>query len=1838
VPALRYNAFRVAMGKLPAGLAPFGITDAALPRPLLTVDALTQAAEGMLRSCMLAEAAPVLLLLHAVTHDSLVADACPHAAAAAYALMLRWADASRLSNVVASGVAQLRPFLQLTQAEIARYEAPILLLERRNATADADGPNRASGATAAREVASLHRDTLAAGAAESGHGGSSSSAGAGGSGDASAAYQVHSAWLVLCEHAVSSGGHLQVLELMAETARHAAAYRDQRALWRLAVLQGRACFLQGQLREAVQVLLHASRAAPAGCGVAPQDWVPSLLRPLVHALLAAGHYGDACLAAHSAAAALEAACSVPLSPVAAAESAAVQAAAAVAVVPASAAGAAVGLDAASCQPSVATAAHPGGRVGAPILNLDAVEARVQALVLLGTAAAAFGAYLKRNPRMAPGVSLAEGASDSSGASGAWLWLPHWRTAAAAFSAAEELAASCALSSAFSHPSAILQAHACALLACASEAPALHGLRLGSPVALTADTAPAGAGAQQALLAAGLQGADAPLLALRGLDTAYAALAAAAGTVPRRRAEDSAGDAADAAASPGIVRLPLLSFYDPTASVTAALRAAAGQQAADAAPSARIGAGGGLATAGAVWVAALQRALSLLTRAEQAAAEQLASLAGGSAGSEDGEGEEDGGNGEYVERSLSLHVPDGHRLPAHPERDDREHQEEASTPADAATGGASGPILQLHASSVSRVLSARLASLRALRAATSARLYDAHRLAALSCERSVAACLAANPIARFMRRSDLQHSRSGAAPAANGVLAALRHAVASKPGHPDADGEGAGLLLGAADPAHGDPAILGSSAADAADAALHLVASGLALRRAAVQSVWEACEAADPLTAVEASGAAVLQAMWAPLRPAAERRGVVAPEPEAPTGAASEAGAASAGDASARGREKKGAGAAASAGSARAPVASASATGRGGAGGKDGGKAGKDAAPATPAAAQAGAGALVPFDGTTSDVMPLKLEQLPPVEHSRLLAALSPAALAAQPQAAGRLGERSELPSVPEAAESKEATAAAMQAAEDVCRTLHGRASAALFRGLSGCLDAASREAFAGADAGSSPSQLYDAAEAAAAELVECFGTRDPLRCFLALATYQSLAARRAMLRAFTCAAAAGGGSPNPQLASMAFLARLQSEGLVCAADTEAAALTRSLLAQSSLAFRLLDIPTAPRPLTDALACIPAGGRLAVVQLSASGDALYLGVCVREAAEAASAGEGAAGSPTHAVHVAASLPSHVAGVRAVVHKLPLAEVDQGRLQELVARVRSIAEGSGADLQAAVAAAAEAEGGRSSAVDQAAEFELQPGGNRAAPLRSARAPLDAVNDKLTALLADFNSFAAPLFANAPGAGSSGDGGAGPARPQEVGVAALLSRGAPLVLCVDPLLAELPWEGLSGLAQACSCMTRDFSLHVHAARAAAGAQLRQHGPRALTVRPGEWAHPADAPSGGSAAPSAAAAAGGCDALLSNLVYICDPRGDETESTGDQAQSGAYPSISSLLRALVEPPPAAAGDVPPSAGAGKAPPAAKKDATAAAKAASAGNGGKPVPSAAESTTPSDASLQQGEPAALHAGSPLLQLLGLPNPVGSLAVDGAGLRLASEWSGVVGAPGSPLDASAMLRTMRSAPFRAAPAPATAEAVAPAAGAAPVAGGGLIAYGHGRLLSHVAPQLLAQLTSLPGLRFALLLDAVSNGSSGPWASQQESVKRGLEGRLQLEGAWGTAALLTLQGVGAIVVNQWASTPAANHALLSGVLTAAAHAPSVSLAQAVWRTFRDPAALLPHDGRAVAPGSAGPPPGVAKLRVLLNPVVYGLPHLSLLNPRPLPVPHADVTAAGSAGSGRGAPPV
>jgi hypothetical protein len=719
---------------------------------------------------------------------------------------------------------------------------------------------------------------------------------------------------------------------------------------------------------------------------------------------------------------------------------------------------------------------------------------------------------------------------------------------------------------------------------------------------------------------------------------------------------------------------------------------------------------------------------------------------------------------------------------------------------------------------------------------------------------------------------------------------------------------------------------------------------------------------------------------------------------------------------------------------------------------------------------------------------------------------------------------------------------------------------------------------------------------------------------------------------------------------MAFLARLQSEGLACAADTEAAALTRSLLAQSSLAFRLLDIPTATRPLADALACIPAGERLAVVQLSPSGDALYLGVCVREAAEAAVAAEGAPGSPTHegsAAHAAASLPSHVAGVRAVVHKLPLAETDQGRLQELVARVRSIAEASGADLQAAVAAAAEAEGGRNSAAGQAAAFELQPGGGRAAPLRSAGAPLDAVNDKLTALLADFNSFAAPLLADAP-AGNSGDSGKGPARPQEVGVAALLSRSAPLVLCVDPLLAELPWEGLPGLAQACSCMTRDFSLHVHATRAAAGAQLRQHGPRALTVRPGELARPADAPSGGLGAAGDAAAAAGCDALLSSLVYLGDPRGDESEAGSDHAAAGdgharcgTYPSISSLLRALVEPtpPPATTSPVPPSAGAGKAPPAGKKDAGAGAKAASAGAGGKPAPSAAEAAAPSDANLRHGEPAALHAGSPLLQLLGLPSPVGSLAVDGAGLALASEWSGLVGAPGSPLDASAMLRTMRSAPFRAAPAPATAEApAAGSAGAAPVAGGGLIAYGHGRLLAHVAPQLLAQPTSLPGLRFALLLDAVSNGNSGPWASQQESVKRGLEGRLQLEGAWGTAALLSLQGVGAVVVNQWASTPAANHALLSGVLTAAAHAPSVPVAQAVWRTFRDPAALLPHDGRAVAPGSAGPAAAVAKLRVRLNPVVYGLPHLSLLNPRPLPVLQADVAAVGSAGGGRGAAPV
>ncbi len=118
---------------------------------------------------------------------------------------------------------------------------------------------------------------------------------------------------------------------------------------------------------------------------------------------------------------------------------------------------------------------------------------------------------------------------------------------------------------------------------------------------------------------------------------------------------------------------------------------------------------------------------------------------------------------------------------------------------------------------------------------------------------------------------------------------------------------------------------------------------------------------------------------------------------------------------------------------------------------------------------------------------------------------------------------------------------------------------------------------------------------------------------------------------------------------------------------------------------------------------------------------------------------------------------------------------------------------------------------------------------------------------------------------------------------------------------------------------------------------------------------------------------------------------------------------------------------------------------------------------------------------------------------------------------------------------------------------------------GHVFCGLGAALSCLPAAMLVGLDATPTCKLAILADKGVNAISSRRVARQSSQRSSDE--LSLESASSTAALLSLAGVGTIVVNQWATSCTANDALLRGVLTAlssnsAATEKPVTVAEAV----------------------------------------------------------------------------
>ena len=373
--------------------------------------------------------------------------------------------------------------------------------------------------------------------------------------------------------------------------------------------------------------------------------------------------------------------------------------------------------------------------------------------------------------------------------------------------------------------------------------------------------------------------------------------------------------------------------------------------------------------------------------------------------------------------------------------------------------------------------------------------------------------------------------------------------------------------------------------------------------------------------------------------------------------------------------------------------------------------------------------------------------------------------------------------------------------------------------------------------------------------------------------------------------------------------------------------------------------------------------------------------------------------------------------------------------------------------------------------------------------------------------------------------------------------------------------------------------------------------------------------------------------------MVYVVDPLGDDAHADARDAHDA--PLAASLDAAMGKAPPGS-GVIVSGVGVGGGggdKPSPRAPASGGAASVKSGSGASSANVSAPASRPGTASStaapppttaapsSTGAPAATAAPGTLFDALGRR----LRTVDAGGRAVAGGWRGLRSDGGAAVPSVAAMQALlsRGVGWRAARS-GQADTVP--------AGGGVLFSCHGRSLASLPPAALAALP-LTAARFAVLLDNVTNAASLRRLAEEATAKRAVEGRMEAEGAWETAALLSLCGVGTVVLHQWASTHAANQALLYTLVSDAAAVSSspdrpsdLLLADLPRRTWAPPpdapaaaagAAAGPAAGGsgAVPPvptaasddGSAPPPPAVRHVRdrVRWNTVAYGLPTTALL---------------------------
>eukprot|EP01105_Mastigella_eilhardi_P028114 TRINITY_DN9044_c0_g1_i1.p1 TRINITY_DN9044_c0_g1~~TRINITY_DN9044_c0_g1_i1.p1 ORF type:complete len:2488 (+),score=602.33 TRINITY_DN9044_c0_g1_i1:1025-7465(+) len=155
----------------------------------------------------------------------------------------------------------------------------------------------------------------------------------------------------------------------------------------------------------------------------------------------------------------------------------------------------------------------------------------------------------------------------------------------------------------------------------------------------------------------------------------------------------------------------------------------------------------------------------------------------------------------------------------------------------------------------------------------------------------------------------------------------------------------------------------------------------------------------------------------------------------------------------------------------------------------------------------------------------------------------------------------------------------------------------------------------------------------------------------------------------------------------------------------------------------------------------------------------------------------------------------------------------------------------------------------------------------------------------------------------------------------------------------------------------------------------------------------------------------------------------------------------------------------------------------------------------------------------------------------------------------------------------------------------------------LLYAGYGSLFSSLQPRYLSSL-NLTGCVIALLGDLAVNGKSLRRKRQPELVGR--------DTPYTTALLLSLRGVGAVVLNQWGATAAHTLTLLAELVDLLATPPTAStpprqIADALQSTRQALAAAAARSAQQQRPpGAAAPPAPPHSELTLCNTVLYGLP--------------------------------